>query len=247
MLASVVALLLCACAAANNAGYEGGGKVNEQSRAKVILDTDMAYVNDDTLAMFLLAQMDRRGDLELLGVTTVGGNVFVASATTAALRQLELIGRTDIPVTQGTDVPLAGFRNMEAESRVYGVPAVCGAYWDGRAGGFADMDARPTDYLDLGDEAPYGYAERKAESQSAWEFMIEQVHRYPGEVTIMAIGAATNVAHAIQEDPTFADNAAGIIYMGGDIDVPGNATPGDRHGPADAVPHRGHLIRSQQR
>ena len=74
---------------------------------KVILDTDMAYLNDDALAMFVLTQADNAGMLDLLGVTTVGGNVFVPEATTATLRQLELIGRHDIPVYQGTDEPLA--------------------------------------------------------------------------------------------------------------------------------------------
>ncbi|MBQ6971404.1 MAG: nucleoside hydrolase [Synergistaceae bacterium] len=69
-----------------------------QAARKVILDTDMAYLNDDALAMFVLCQADKAGMLELLGVTTAGGNVFVPEATTAALRQLELIGRQNIPV-----------------------------------------------------------------------------------------------------------------------------------------------------
>jgi len=203
----------------------GRDEMDHKTLGKVILDTDMAYANDDTIAMFVLAQMDRHGDIDLLGITTTGGNVFVPVATTAALKQLEVIGRTDIPVYQGTDVPLAGFRNMEEESEICGVPFFCGAYWNFDENGFADMEARPTDYLDLGDRAPYGYAQRRAEDLSAWDFMIEQVHRFPGEVTIMEIGAATNVARALQEDPTIAQDAAGIYYMGGDIDVPGNATP----------------------
>lgn len=193
--------------------------------AKVILDTDMAYVNDDALAMYLLTQLDKSGDVDLLGVTTVGANVFVASATTAALRQLELIGRSDVPVYEGTDVPLQGFRNMEEESRVYGVPRFCGAYWDSSTNTFANMEERPRDYRSLPKEPLFGYAQKEAESQAAWDFMIEQVHKYPGEVTIMAIGAATNVAHAIQNDPDFVKDAAGIVYMGGGIDVPGNTTP----------------------
>ena len=55
--------------------------------------------------------------------------------------------------------------------------------------------------------------------------MIDSVHEYPGQVTIIAVGACTNVALAIKEDPTFAENTAGIYYMGGAIDVPGNDTP----------------------
>ena len=83
-----------------------------QSAGKVIFDTDIAFLNDDALAMFILTQADKAGSLQLLGVTTAGGNVFIPEATNAALRQLELIGRTDVKVYQGVDEPLAGFRNM---------------------------------------------------------------------------------------------------------------------------------------
>ena len=85
---------------------------------RAILDTDMSYLNDDAIVMFMLAQADKMGDCDFLGVTTVGGNTWSAVGTTAALRQLELIGRSDIPVYMGTDVPLMGFRNMEAESQI---------------------------------------------------------------------------------------------------------------------------------
>ena len=85
---------------------------------KVIFDTDIAYVNDDAIALFMLAQADQAGMLKLLGVTTAGGNVFVPEATTAALRQLELIGRADIPVYQGTDEPLQEIGRASCRERV---------------------------------------------------------------------------------------------------------------------------------
>ena len=192
---------------------------------KVIFDTDMMYANDDAAAMFMLTQADESGELDLLGITTVGGNVFAANATTAVLRQLELIGRSDIPVCMGTDVPLGGFRDMQKEDRLYGTPDYCGAYWDFEKDQYSDPNQRPMDYMKLESEPEYGYPKTRALEQEAWEFMSEQVHKYPGEVTILAVGAATNVATAIQKDPAFVQDAAGIIYMGGDIDVPGNATP----------------------
>jgi inosine-uridine nucleoside N-ribohydrolase len=163
--------------------------------------------------------------LELLGVSTVGGNVFVPEATTAALRQLELIGREDIPVYQGTDEPLEGFRDMEKESLVYGVPFYCGAYWDFGTDDFKDLSQRSPDYLHLREEPLHGYAKTPAQEETAWDFMIRAVHEHPGQVTIMSVGSATNVAKALEQDPTLAEDAAGILYMGGDIDIPGNATP----------------------
>lgn len=55
--------------------------------------------------------------------------------------------------------------------------------------------------------------------------MVEQVNQYPGEVTIISVGAATNIAMACQQDETFASNTAGIIYMGTIIDGQGTYTP----------------------
>ena len=57
--------------------------VYAQSAGKVILD-----LNDDAIALFMLAKADKTGSLQLLGVITARGNVFVPEATTAALRQL---------------------------------------------------------------------------------------------------------------------------------------------------------------
>lgn len=200
-------------------------EANAAGPGKVILDTDMAYLNDDAMALFMLAQADKAESLDLLGVTLVGGNVFIQEATTSALRQLELIGRSDIPVYIGTDEPLGGFRNMEEESRLWGIPNFCGAYWDFSRNTFADIEHRSKDYLNLNAEPMFGYPETRAKETPAVDFIIEQVKKFPGEVTIMAIGAATNIALALKKYPELAENAAGIIYMGGDIDVPGNATP----------------------
>lgn len=199
--------------------------VYAQSAGKVILDTDMAYLNDDAIALFMLAKADKTGSLQLLGVTTAGGNVFVPEATTAALRQLELIGRTDIKVYQGIDVPLAGFRNMKEEARLYGVPYFCGAYWDFETNTFVDVDRRSPDYLHLSKEPIYGYPETRAEELSAIDFIIEQIKKYPDEVTIMTAGSATNIALALKKYPELASQPAGIIYVGGDIDILGDATP----------------------
>lgn len=41
---------------------------------RAILDTDMGYLNDDAIVMFMLAQADSLGMCDFLGVTTVGGN-----------------------------------------------------------------------------------------------------------------------------------------------------------------------------
>lgn len=206
--------------ATTEAAVEATAETPEVKRA--ILDTDMSYLNDDAIVMFMLAQADSLGECDFLGVTTVGGNTFCAPGTTAALRQLELIGRSDIPVYMGTDIPLMGFRNMEAESQIWGMPEYSGAYWDWDEKTFGDVTKRPTDYKNLPSEPKYGYAETEAQDEHAIDFIIEQVHKYPGEVTIFVIGAGTNMALAVRKDPTIVEDAAGVIYMGGAVDVPGN-------------------------
>lgn len=49
--------------------------------------------------------------------------------------------------------------------------------------------------------------------------MIEMVHKYPGQVDIYAAGAMTNIALAITQNSTFAQNCKSIVIQGGYLDV----------------------------
>jgi purine nucleosidase len=201
------------------AAMEDYNIVTSAETHKVIFDTDMGYFGDDTYALFILLQADAAGYIDLLGVTSVGANVTIAEGTTAILNQLEAVGRDDIPVYMGTDIPLMGLHDDDTIAanglkRIKSMQKV--------------LDYGDTiSYDNLGDleNETWGYSSLKPQEKSAWEFMIDSVHEYPGQVTIIAVGACTNVALAIKEDPTFAENTAGIYYMGGAIDVPGNDTP----------------------
>ena len=186
---------------------------------KVIFDTDMGYFGDDTYALFILLQADAAGWIDLTGITSVGGNVTVAEGTTAILNQLEAVGREDVPVYIGTDIPFMGLHD-DATIAANGLKRIKSMQ--------KVLDYGNTiSYDNLGDleNETWGYSSLKPEEKPAWEFMVEQVNEHPGEVTIMAVGACTNVAMAIMSDPTFAEKTAGIYYMGGAIDVPGNDTP----------------------
>lgn len=179
------------------------------STTKVILDCDMSYVNDDAFAMMLLAQADKLGYIDLLGVAVSGGNKMGAVAVNVALLQLEAIERTDIPVYIGRDEPLLGFNTERAAKQDYA----------GDVYNNMERYVSPENYHNLGElyNASWGYSVTEAQELSAAEFMVEQVKKYPGEVTILCIGPATNVALACQADETFAANTAGIIYMGGNL------------------------------
>ena len=88
---------------------------NSDNRQKIILDTDMVELFDDGIAMMMLAKAP---NIDLLGVTVVAGNTWVSEGTAYAIRQLEAIGITDIPVLQGIRLPFAPNRveNMKKKS-----------------------------------------------------------------------------------------------------------------------------------
>lgn len=179
------------------------------SFTKVILDCDMGYVNDDAFAMMFLAQADKLGYIDLLGIAVSGGNKTGAVAVNLALLQLEAVERTDIPVYIGRDEPLLGFSAERAAKQDYA----------GDTYNNMDKYVSPENYHNLGElyNSSWGYSVTEAQELSAAEFMVEQVKQYPGEITILCIGPATNVALACQADETFAANTAGIIYMGGNL------------------------------
>ena len=201
------------------AAMEDYNIVTSAETHKVIFDTDMGYFGDDTYALFILLQADAAGYIDLLGVTSVGANVTIAEGSTAIVNQLEAVGRDDIPVYMGTDIPLMGLHD-DATIAANGLKRIKSMQ---KVLDYGDTIS----YDNLGDleNETWGYSSLKPQEKSAWEFMIDSVHEYPGQVTIIAVGACTNVALAIKEDPTFAENTAGIYYMGGAIDVPGNDTP----------------------
>src|SRR5574341_2182683 len=70
---------------------------------KIIIDTDPGV--DDTMAIFFAL---RSPELDVVGLTTIFGNVHSDLATTNALRLLEIADRADIPVAKGADAPIAG-------------------------------------------------------------------------------------------------------------------------------------------
>lgn len=228
----VLAALVTVCLLLTGCGNDSYDKAKEylaeeynivqtETAPKVILDCDMTYLGDDAMCLSILAQADKLGLIELLGVTITGGNNFVSYGTNSALVQMEQIGRKDIPVYMGTDIPLNGMRDLAEQEKIVGDIDNWGAMY------YLDKYVEPSDYHNLGSlyERKWGYSDTEAEDTGAVDFMIEQVSRYPNEVTIIAVGAATNIALACQKDNNFASGTAGIVYMGTIIEGRGTFTP----------------------
>ncbi len=187
-----------------------------KGREKVILDTDMVELFDDGAAMIMLARAE---NVELLGVTTVSGNSWATEGSVFGMRQLAIIGRTDIPVVNGVEWPLrpGRYENLAAERTLMGMGH------DGWVGAFGH---EPPASFEAFYEKTYGTKPpAKLANQDAVTFIIEQVRKNPGEITIAAIGPCTNLALAIRQAPDIIPLIKRVIYMGGAFYQPGNVTP----------------------
>lgn len=158
----------------------------------IILDTDPGI--DDAMAI-LYALADP--GVELVGLTTVFGNVPEATATRNALALLEL-AEADVPVAAGAAAPLVQETRPHPDF-VHG------------AGGFGDATLDPP--------------ERAPDPRSAARFIAEQVAARPGEITLVPVGPLTNLAVALQEFPEIAGQVARVVVMGGAVRRKGNASP----------------------
>ena len=69
-------------------------------------------IDDEGFAIPHLMLLEDR-QVEVLGITTVSGNVWANRATAMVLRGLELLGRTEVPVAEGATFPLL---NSEART-----------------------------------------------------------------------------------------------------------------------------------
>ncbi|KAK8617320.1 hypothetical protein V6N13_080237 [Hibiscus sabdariffa] len=161
---------------------------------KIIIDTDPGV--DDAMAIFLAL---RSPEVEIIGLTTIFGNVYTTLATRNALHLLEVADRTDIPVAEGSHVTITKGTKLRIADFVHGVD------------GLGNQNFPP----------PQG----KPIDMSAPDFLIEQANLYPGKVTVVALGPLTNVALAIQQDPSFVKNIGQIILLGGAFAVNGNVNP----------------------
>ena len=182
----------------------------------VILDTDFYHFNDDHETLIMLAQLHKEKKLNLMGITVLTGNQWLDKAMVDVLRAVERMGiQHEIPVYQGADRPLVHDYNAhEQEKALYG-------------SGYAGAWEAPRPKSDKDIVLPPDGRARKtsAQSQHAVNYIIEQVRRQPGEITILAIGPLTNIAIALRMAPDIATKIKEVIMMGGAIKVPGNVTP----------------------
>lgn len=156
---------------------------------KMVIDTDPGI--DDAMAICFAALTP---GLELLGLTSVFGNIPIAVATRNALRLCDLCG-LNIPVAEGAATPLVR------------VPNPPGTFVHGDEG-FGDI--------------PAAQPSRANEDEDAADMLCRLAREHAGELIVCAIGPITNLAEAVRRDPGFAKNVKRVVYMGGAVFVRGN-------------------------
>jgi inosine-uridine nucleoside N-ribohydrolase len=156
----------------------------------LIIDSDPGL--DDAIAIGLAVA---RPELDVLAVTTVGGNADVRDCTENALRLLHAFGRTDIPVAEGAAGPLVGA--IVRATEVHGATGI----------GSTVLEPSPV----------------AAVPETAVELMARILREHPEPVAIAPIGPLTNIALLLRLHPDLAPRIAHLSIMGGSIGE-GNTT-----------------------
>ena len=176
-----------------------------EPRRKVILDEDCSGPGGSNLQTLLV--MIQSPQVEVLGITVVSGDQWRDEEVAHALRLLEIIGRTDIPVVPGAVLPLVRRREeSQLWQQRYGKVAYAGA-WDDRW--WHEPYAVPP--------LPEGQPTTKPADEDAAHFLLRMVHRYPHEITIYEGGPMTNLAVALSIDPEFPELVGELVFMGGSL------------------------------
>lgn len=161
---------------------------------KIIIDTDPGQ--DDAVAILLALASPE--EVEVLGITTVAGNVPLELTSKNARIICELAKRTDIAVYPGCDMPLA--RKLITAEHVHGKTGLNGP-------------KLPDPKMVLQDK--HGV-----------DFIIDTLRdEVPGTVTLCPLGPLTNIASAFKRAPDIIEKVHEIVLMGGAYFQVGNITP----------------------
>jgi purine nucleosidase len=176
-----------------------------QPRRKIIINEDCSGPGGSN--MQTLALLIQSSQVEVLGITVASGDQWRDEEVAHALRLLEILGRSDIPVMSGAAFPLVHTREESLQSQErYGKMAYAGA-WDER------WWHEPFVVPPLQEGQPSS----KPSDEDAAHFLVRMVHKYPHEVTIYEGAPMTNLALAISLDPQFAALAEELVFMGGSL------------------------------
>ena len=164
-------------------------------KKKIILDCDPGH--DDAVAIMLAAASEK---IKILGLTCVAGNATLKNTKINALKICSLIKKTDIKIYSGAEKPLK-------------YKLVTAAHVHGKSG--LDIKGSPIKIAD-------NYI---IQNKNAVDFIIETCHKQKSKIYLCPTGPLTNIAQALQKDPSIVNKINKIIFMGGVAFSLGNITP----------------------
>src|SRR4051812_36053068 len=145
--------------------------------------------HDDAVALVLA---HGNPDIELVGVTTVMGNATIDRTTYNALSVARVLGITGVPFARGAARPLV--RQIETAESIHGESGLDGPVLPEPT---IELDPRP-----------------------AAIFLVDTIMASePGEITLVATGALTNLALAARLEPRIVDRVHEVVLMGGGAHV----------------------------
>ncbi len=161
---------------------------------KIVFDTDCGFFGDDGAALTMVLRSPRKVQLAVL--TAVSGNVWAAESAGYLTEILGLLGHPEIKPYVGAQMPIIHSADM---AKLEGPLEFQGAF------------ANP---------AKFAPPERPA----AIDAMAAAIQQNPGQITILALGPMTNVAMLLRLHPDLEGKIKRIVFMGGNVHVPGNAS-----------------------
>jgi purine nucleosidase len=136
-------------------------------------------------------------EAELVAVTCVAGNVDARQVAENTRAVLELAGRDDVEVALGRETPLV--RALVTTPETHGPKGI----------GYAVLPP----------------ARRPLSDRHAADLIVEEARRRPGELTLVTLGPATNLAVAVLREPQLPLMLRRWVLMGGSYRSPGNTAP----------------------
>ena len=160
-------------------------------KRKVIIDCDPGI--DDALAIILALKSK---EIEVVGITTVSGNVESLQGAKNALKVLKLLGRLDIPVYLGEGKPVK--RELVTAQDTHGEDGL----------GETFLEEVSSEYI----------------RENGVDFILNTLKNQEN-VSIIALGPLTNLCRAIEKDSESFHRVKEIVSMGGAYKSHGNCSP----------------------
>ncbi len=166
-------------------------KGTDVATRRFVLDSDVG-IDDAMMILYLAAEPG----VEIEAVGSTHGNCSSAQAAFNALRVLDAIGLTGVPVALGAESPQA---EPTSSPHVHGID------------GLGDAGIEPS--------------KRQITGESAPDQLVRLGREHPGELELLAVGAMTNLALALDRDPESLRRYKSVTILAGLSAEPGPDAP----------------------